>query len=177
MCHKNSTDIIKEYQKQLHSFINKRVSDSLAADDILQEVFIKIDENLDKIKEQEKIAAYIYQITRNTIINYYRKKKSFTSIPENLKNEEKQLVEKQKDDIAQSLTYMIEKLPEPYANAIMLSEIKGLTGKEVAEKQKISLPAAKSRIQRGRKLLKGLLHECCNFEFDHQGNLMGYKKK
>ena len=72
---------------------------------------------------------------------------------------------------------MIESLPEHYREALMLSEIDGLTQKEVAERLSLSVSGAKSRVQRGRAMVKDMLFDCCKFEFDHRGNVMDYERK
>lgn len=72
---------------------------------------------------------------------------------------------------------MIQLLPEKYREAVILSELKGLTQKDLAEVQGISLSGAKSRVQRGRVLLKKMVEECCRLEFDHKGRLCNYERK
>jgi RNA polymerase sigma-70 factor (ECF subfamily) len=72
---------------------------------------------------------------------------------------------------------MIQMLPDNYREAVILSEIKGLTQKEVARVQGTSLSGAKSRVQRGRAQLKEMLAECCRLEFDHSGRLYNYERK
>jgi RNA polymerase sigma-70 factor, ECF subfamily len=72
---------------------------------------------------------------------------------------------------------MIQQLPEHYREAVILSELQGLTQKEVAKVQGTSLSGAKSRVQRGRALLKNMLDDCCRLEFDHRGRLCGYERK
>jgi RNA polymerase sigma-70 factor (ECF subfamily) len=67
---------------------------------------------------------------------------------------------------------MIYSLPERYREALILTEFDGLTQKELAERVGISLSGAKSRVQRGREMLKGMLHECCRFEFDRRGRVI-----
>jgi RNA polymerase sigma-70 factor (ECF subfamily) len=64
--------IYKEYYSRLFSFINSRVNNSEDAKDILSEVFLKISSNIDKLNSNEKLTSWIYTITRNTIIDYYR---------------------------------------------------------------------------------------------------------
>ena len=70
--------------------------------------------------------------------------------------------------------HMIELLPEDYREAILLTEYHGLTQQQMAERLGISLPAAKSRVQRGKKLLRELLLACCHFQFDRQGKVIDY---
>jgi RNA polymerase sigma-70 factor, ECF subfamily len=67
---------------------------------------------------------------------------------------------------------MIYSLPEPYRDALVLTEFDGLTQKELAERLGISLSGAKSRVQRGKEQLKRMLHDCCTFEFDRRGRVI-----
>jgi RNA polymerase sigma-70 factor (ECF subfamily) len=72
---------------------------------------------------------------------------------------------------------MIHKLPEKYRNAVQMSEIDNKTQKEVAELDGISLTGAKSRVQRGRGLLKSMLHDCCQLEINKQNQVISYEPK
>lgn len=173
----NTAKIWKEYHSKLLSFINGHINDRLAADDILQDVFVRIHSKLGTLKETNNIRGWIYQVTRNAIIDYYRSHKKTAELPEVLSAPEADLTEGTRREIASWLLPMIEDLPEEYRQALMMSEIDGMTQKEIAKKQGISLPGAKSRIQRGRKMIKDMLVGCCQFEFDHRGKLIDYKKK
>ncbi len=72
---------------------------------------------------------------------------------------------------------MIDRLPPTYRDAILLSEINGRTQKEVARIHGISLSGAKSRVQRGRAMLKEMVLNCCQLEFDRNGQVVDYKRK
>jgi RNA polymerase sigma-70 factor (ECF subfamily) len=63
-------------------------------------------------------------------------------------------------------------LPQKYGQAVTLNEFDGLTQKQIAEKLDLSLPGAKSRVQRGRKKLKEMLLDHCRFEYDRLGNII-----
>lgn len=73
---------------------------------------------------------------------------------------------------AQWLPELIAELPETYREAVQLSELEGLPQHEIARRLGLSLSGAKSRVQRGRALLKDVLEQCCRFEFDRRGNLI-----
>jgi RNA polymerase sigma-70 factor (ECF subfamily) len=72
---------------------------------------------------------------------------------------------------------MIDALPEKYKQAITLSEIEGISQKDLAKNLNISYSGAKSRVQRGREMLKSLLQECCKISTDTYGNITKYKIK
>ena len=71
-----TTSIWNEFSQELLGFIKARVNNEQNAEDILQEVFIKIHTKIDTIHKHQKIASWVYQITRNAIIDFYRKKKN-----------------------------------------------------------------------------------------------------
>ncbi len=169
--------IFKNYYAKLHSFIQSRVGDKAVADDILQDVFIKIDSRIDTLKDSSKIQSWIYQITRNAIIDHFRTRKTTEELSYELAASETDDIEKARQTLEDCLMPMIQNLPEPYRQALMLSEIEGLTQKQLAEKQDISLSGAKSRVQRGRAKVKDMLLECCRFEFDHQGKVIDFEGK
>lgn len=171
----NIEQIWKDYHNKLHSFIQSRVGDSTVADDILQEVFLKIYSRIDTLKDSSKIQSWIYQITRNTIIDYYRSHKKIEGLPESIS----ELVSEDnaRQEIGRCISPMIQTLPVHYRDTLMLSEIEGLKQKEVAVKQGISVPGVKKRVQRGRALMKEMLLKCCQFEFDHQGKVIDYDSR
>ena len=173
----NTEQVWKEYHDNLHGFIQSRVSDASIADDILQEVFTRIYSRIDTLKEENKIQSWIYQITRNAIIDHYRSHKTMEKLPETLTALEPEPFDTVRQEIASCIMPMIQTLPDNYRQALMLSEIEGLTQKEVAKKQGVSLSGAKSRVQRGRSMIKDMLLGCCHFEFDRQGNVIGYEGK
>ncbi len=170
-------EIWKIYHERLHGFVRSRVGDAHAADDILQEVFVRIHSGIETLEDCGKIQGWIYQITRNAIIDHYRAQHKMQELPEELSVSEPELSDKARQDIDNCLMPMIGNLPDIYREAVMLSEIEGQTQKEVAEKIGISVSGTKSRVQRGRAMVKDMLFDCCKFEFDHQGNVMDYDRK
>jgi DNA-directed RNA polymerase specialized sigma24 family protein len=84
------------------------------------------------------------------------------------------------DDARRPLAWVrdvIEALPGTYREAVRLSELDGLSGREVAERLGLSVSGAKSRVQRGRALVKQALDACCRFDFDRRGNLLGWERR
>ncbi len=74
-------DIWREYRERLRAFVKRRVKDPAATDDILQDVFIKMQTRLDSLKDKAKLQSWMYQITKNALIDYYRSKKPYESLP------------------------------------------------------------------------------------------------
>ena len=171
--------IWEELSIPLKRFIKNRIPKEEDADDILQEVFLRIHSNIEKIAYENKIYGWIYRITRNVIIDYYRKNGNgidFVEIPEDLEGYSEELLPLN-DEILGCLKVMIDNLQDKYKQAIILTEFQNLTQKELSEKMGLSISGAKSRVQRAKKQLKEMLLECCYFEFDHLGNIIDYRHK
>ncbi len=167
--------IWKAYYRNLHAFVQKRVKDASVADDLLQDIFLKVYTKLDGLQSEERLASWLYQIARNVLIDHFRKQRPIGELPDSLSGLEADPVQAARQELADCLLPMIQKLPAPYQEAVMLSEIEGVAQKEVAVRQQLSLSGAKSRVQRGRGLLKTMLSECCRLEFDHRGALTDYE--
>ena len=166
--------------QQLRAFFRRRVTDDQLAEDLLQETFVRVHNGLASLQKQERLAAWVQRIAHNTLRDYFRKgfvsKEVLTSdgvvaddIPEEHLSDENY-----NEEITAGLGCIVQQLPPRYREAIELAEIEGLTQSEVGTRLGLSLSGAKSRVQRGRVKLKDLLLECCHFELDRHGNVIGY---
>jgi RNA polymerase sigma-70 factor, ECF subfamily len=172
-----TNSVWEEFSEPLKRFIKKRIANEQDVEDVLQEIFIKIHNNIEGLTNYNKIHAWVYRITRNTIIDYYRRNHNNLEIAELSENLEDSLEEEvtANTEIAACLKVMIDNLPEVYKQAILLTEYQNVTQKELSEKLGISISGAKSRVQRARKMLKGMLLGCCELEIDCRGNIIDYK--
>ena len=173
-----TTKIWKEFSGRLRRFIIKRVQDEQDAEDILQDVFCKIHNCIHQLEDQDKLQAWVYQITRNAIIDYYRQRKVLSE-PSEMSEDwvDEPVTEDLNNDIVSCLKPMIDHLPDKYRQILILTEFQGLTQKQAAGKIGLSLSGAKSRAQRAREELKEMLFACCHFELDRLGNILDYQPK
>ncbi|HCI13045.1 MAG: RNA polymerase subunit sigma [Gallionellales bacterium GWA2_60_142] len=167
-----TSDFWTEHKVRLRNYISKHVRDRNAVDDILQDVFIKAHTNLHTVKSHGSLVAWLYRIAANVIADHYRIQKPSEEISDELA-----ALEPDPDfigDLAACLQPLIDNLPAPYKAALVLSEIEGLTQKEVAGRLGLSLSGAKSRVQRGREKLRQSLSECCDIETGSNG-IVGFE--
>lgn len=171
-------EIWLEFSVPLKRFISKRISNDQDVHDVFQDVFIKIHKNCANLKDNTKINAWVYRITRNAIVDYYRKKEQIDLVeyPDYLADENEEDLSFN-SEIAACLKTMIESLPDKYKEVILLAEFDNLNQKEISKKMGLSLSATKSRVQRGRRKLKEMLLGCCQLEFDRMGNIIDFKHK
>ena len=163
-----------QYSAQLLAFIRSRVADEYASEDLLQEVFLRIHLNLCCLRNLSKLESWVYQITRNAIIDHYRSRIDTLELHENLPAESDFQEEDAESVLAPSLKELIDELPEAYREALVLTEYQGLSQKELAQRVGISLPGAKSRVQRARHMIRDMLLNCCHFELDRRGRIIDY---
>lgn len=168
-----------DFHTQLKHFIRKRVPDEHSAEDILQDIFLKVHTHMETLRDQDRLQSWLYQVARNAITDYYRLHKD-TSVTSDLP-ELPVLPEDPLDDVVKELTpcikTMIDRLPTDYRQALLLTEYQGLTQKELADRLGLSFSGAKSRVQRAREKLKQMLLDCCHFQFDLSGRIIDYQPK
>ena len=167
-------DFWQEYKTRLRGYIAKRVRESEAVDDILQNVFLKAHTSLHTIKSHGSIAAWLFRIAANAIADHYRSQKLWVELPEELAAPEPE--RNYVAELAACLQPLIADLPETYRSALVLSDLEGLPQKEVANRLGLSLSGTKSRIQRGREKLRQRLLECCDIETG-RGGIIGYEPR
>ncbi len=163
-----------QYSQRLKAFIRGRVENEADAEDILQEVFVRVHRHLCCQPEWDKPESWFYQIARNLIIDHYRRRRETAELPESLPAEPELPEEDPEAALALSLREMVDELPEAYRQALILTEYQGLSQKQLAESLGISLSGAKSRVQRARDKLRDMLLSCCHFEFDRRGRIVDY---
>jgi len=168
-----------ESRAKLKNFIAKRIDNEADAEDVLQNVFFKIYQNVSKLKDPEKLYAWVFQTTRNAIIDFYRERKLQTDSGDEIFDQiaARQNEQDVEDEVMSWLEPMIGELPEKYRDALLLTDIKGFTQKELSEKLDISVSGAKSRVQRGREQLRESLLKCCHLEFNSAGKIVEYRPK
>lgn len=169
------TTIYNEFHSHLLGYVKSKVRSREDAEDILQNVFIRISSNIHTLAEDVKLKNWIFTITRNAIIDYYRinankKKIAVTGeIGENILDTDDADSTKGLD---QCMGKMISLLPEEYRDIIIDSELKGVRQKDLAERYGMAYPSMRSRVQRGRERLKQLFYNCCHIETDRRGNVL-----
>ena len=181
--HQHPTDLVSRFwdesRNRLKGFISKRIQNEADAEDVLQNVFCKIHQNIGQLEDADKLYAWVYQLARNAIIDHYRDSRFRAPDSEEILNAI--AVEPKEQDVEEEvlswLKPMIEDLPDKYSEALLLTDIQGLSQKELAEKLNISFSGAKSRVQRGREKLKEVLLDCCHLEFNRSGKIVEYKRQ
>ncbi|MCV9389196.1 sigma factor [Reichenbachiella ulvae] len=158
----------QQYKNSINQFILSKVNDHEDAADILQEVGLKLALARDRTIHNPK--AWLYQVTRNTIADYYRKIN--------------RTVETWSSNSSPSacacdlVGFVIQHyLPDTYAQALYLSDVENIPQQQVADRLQLSLSATKSRIKRARKKLRAMISDCVDINYNSSGQIVEYELK
>jgi RNA polymerase sigma-70 factor, ECF subfamily len=166
--------IYEDFSGKIRTYLAGKVRSPQDLDDLTQEIFIKIHTSHGTLKDERKLAPWIYSIVRNSITDYYRKMdKGSKSLDENLSYSDDSNEEKNINGILYCLKVFIDRLPEKYREPVILSDIEGVKQKDLAKRMGLSYTGLKSRVQRGREMIKGMFIECCGVPFGKEGKLTG----
>jgi RNA polymerase sigma-70 factor (ECF subfamily) len=165
-----------EYNKELKRFVLSKINDKDTANDILQDVFLKVHSKIDTLKDKEKIKSWLYQITRNIITDHFRKQK-FSVSTDSIDIPAENHIPNTNGQFAACVQPHINKLPLIYKEALTKTEFQNYSQLQLADELNISYSGAKSRVQRAKELLKKYFKECCDVSTDKYGNVLNYNMK
>ncbi|WP_196890830.1 sigma-70 family RNA polymerase sigma factor [Aureivirga marina] len=169
----NINEIVQHFYDYLKAFILKKVNDKELAEDLVQEVMLKLVESHQKEIEITNVKAWLFKVTRNTIYDYFKSHKLEIDLEENIN-----LFKDLQDSESKILTTdyiipMIGLLPEKFSVPLKMSDIENIPQKKIAKKLNLGLSATKMRIKRARVELHGLFIECCEISYDKNGSFVG----
>jgi RNA polymerase sigma-70 factor (ECF subfamily) len=188
-------DRFMEDFKAIHASYRPRICRYLArlvgqndAEDLTQEVFVRVSRSLPDFKGAAKLSTWIYRIATNVATDRLRLKsfketqsdkaishhEGFVDDADALPDEKSPSLERQlmREEMSSCVHNYINTLPENYRTIVTLSEIEGLTNQEIVEVLGLTLDTVKIRLHRGRAKLKEKLQTGCRFERDEEDILV-----
>ena len=174
----NFWDIYHKHYERVRKFIFALVKDEWVADDLIQETFIKVQKNLNQLREESKLSSWIFRIAYNLCQDHFRKM-SQSSKSEHVLNGKKEILaeplfqkEFEQHQMGECVQDKIRLLPESHQTVLALFDLMELSHQEIAEILDISIENVKVRLHRARKKLKIILEEECRFEVDERNVLI-----
>lgn len=166
----------RELEAKLRPFVARRVRSDVDVDDIVQDVFLRMQRGLAGLRDEERFGPWVYQVARSAIVDHQRVAIKHRVVDADGREEERLDVDEGdravEEELAGYLAPFVAMLPSPYREALTLVELKGLTQKQAAEMLGISLSGMKSRVQRGRVQLRKALEDCCHIALDIRGRVV-----
>ncbi|WP_378187810.1 sigma-70 family RNA polymerase sigma factor [Aquimarina sp. W85] len=164
-----------DLNEELYMFILGKIKDEQISKDILQEVFLKIQTKIHQLKHTSKLTSWVYQITRNTIVDYFRQVSDKNISITDIDIPETEDHNFEYTDLTNCINKKLENLSSQHKEAIILTSFKDYTQKELAYHLNISYSGTKSRVQKAREILKGNILDCPNVESDNTGKLLDFE--
>jgi RNA polymerase sigma-70 factor (ECF subfamily) len=164
-----------DLNEELYKFILGKVKDKQTSKDIHQEVFLKIQTKIHQLKHTSKLTSWVYQITRNTIIDYFRKVNNKNISITNLEIPETEATNFDYSNLTGCINQKIDSLSALHKEAIILTSFKNYSQKELAEYLKISYSGTKSRVKKAKEILRENILDCPNVESDSTGKLLDFE--
>jgi len=168
---------VLEFAPRLRAFIRRRVRNDTLADDLVQETLLKVYRSRATLRDDTKLEAWLYQIARGTIIDHYRRQRPSEELPAAIAGESPDEAAALRARVMVTMKKFLEELPEAYREPVRLAELEGLPLARIALRLDLSLTAVKSRVRRGRAMLRKKLQDCCRFEFDRLGQVIGFERR
>ncbi|MCJ7765987.1 MAG: sigma-70 family RNA polymerase sigma factor [Thiovulaceae bacterium] len=167
--------IYRQFRMPLLRFIRYKISDAHAAEDLLQEVFIKASHSLESLKDEKKIQSWLFRIASNTIIDYYRKHR----IP--LSDETDVAQDVESETVLQELSCCIgpflEALPSAQHAAMQAIYLHEQTEAEYASQNELNLSTVKSQVRRAKASMKLFFEACCSFERNKDNEVVDFRER
>ena len=166
--------IWREFSERVSSHLLRKIRNKGDVDDLMQDIFTKIHTHLPHLRERQKLSSWIYRIADNTLVDYYRKSPGReTEFDENKNVQEMTEGEDPLSGIEGCLEAFIARLPIKYRVPLVMSDVEGKSQKDIAEELNMSCSGIKSRVQRGREMIKDMFVECCKLSVGKDGKLTG----
>ncbi|HEY7410894.1 MAG TPA: sigma-70 family RNA polymerase sigma factor [Vicinamibacteria bacterium] len=168
-----------EFRGRVRAFVARRVAGSAEVDDIVQWVFLRLHRSLPGLREADRVHAWLYRTARRAIADYYRGRARNREVPaggtadlEPLARDvdrDQGVEDRELHRAAACLAPLVDELPAPYREAILLADLQGVRLADAARTAGVSLSGMKSRVQRGRQRLRELLVDCCRIAVGRHG--------
>lgn len=147
------------YCKPLYRFAYSYLKDSFEAEEIVQDVFLKIWENREDIDLDKSFKSYLYRITVNKIFNELKHRvvkqkyeQHVLNIPQPSGDSPESSIQFQ--ELNSKLEHLLAKLPEQQRTIFIMSRWKGLSNTEIADKLNLSIRTVENQIYRAAKFIK-----------------------
>lgn len=182
-------DIYDQYYARVRKFILTLVKDEWVADDLIQETFLRVQQNIESLREPTKLSSWIFHIAYNLCQDHFRGLKR-SHKEERIDQEETEdfkeaLIQKGPDiqkkleqrQMGECVQDQINFLPESLRTVLILFDIMEFSHQEIADILGITVKNVKVRLHRARKKLKAILEKKCTFETDERNVLICEPRK
>jgi RNA polymerase sigma-70 factor (ECF subfamily) len=175
----------RAFRDRLYAYVRRRVPSDHDAEDLVQDVFARIQASARKGTGIENVSGWVYQVTRNALADYYRVQAKHERMADELTKSDEGGTNNSNEaagwdpgaELSRCLRPFVEQLPDSYAEAVALTDLGGMSQTEAAAQLGLSVSGMKSRVQRGRAKLKDLVLDCCDVELDSRRHVVDVRPR
>lgn len=158
----------------LRRYVARRVS-AEHVEDLVQEVLLRLHLHAGELHDASRLPGWAFRVAQSVVVDHHRRRRPEVAVElEEWEEPAEEPAGNVNEVVAGWLRPMIALLPAEYGEAVELVDVQGLSQREYAERAGLSLSGAKSRVQRGRRMLEEVVRRCCDLETDSRGNILGY---
>ncbi|MDE2367354.1 MAG: sigma-70 family RNA polymerase sigma factor [Burkholderiales bacterium] len=166
----------RAHERELLGYLRRSLADADAADDLLQDVFVKAMRQGKDFCSLDNPRAWLFTVVRHKLIDRARTTHPTSPLSEdelaNLALPEEPVAPV--DALADCLARALGELSAPDAAILRACDLEGMTQRHFAEIHGLSLPAAKARLQRARQRLRDRIATACQLRFEADGSVAGH---
>lgn len=173
-------DAWQDFTSRLRSWVHRRI-DPAFADDVLGDILLRLVRHRDALRAAENPSAWVFAVAANVLTDHHRRRSAEQRALARAELEPDVGPAATQDEsdaaaagLAACMHPLLRDLPAPYGEALLLTEVEGLSQSAAAKRLGLSLSGMKSRVQRGRTKLKDALLRCCSVELDRGGRVLAY---
>jgi RNA polymerase sigma-70 factor (ECF subfamily) len=159
---------------RLSAYFRRRIRDSASINDLVQDTLLKAYRSRGALRDDTRFESWLFQIAHGTMVDHYRRKPTV-----GLRADTTREAPGEKDRVIEilecSAQCYLETLPKKYRDPVHLAEYEGLSHAEIARQLGVTLAAAKSRIRRGKLMVRSLMEARCEFQRDVLGRVISYR--
>jgi RNA polymerase sigma-70 factor (ECF subfamily) len=159
-------------EAELRGWLRHRLGSPVDAEDMLQDLFIKAMRQGERFCAIDNARAWLFEVARNALADRLRMKRDLIELPADLASEAAEVATV--DSLVACLPRVLSELSPEDREAIMLCDLQGLPQDEYARRKGLSLPGAKSRVQRARRRLREQLTQACQVRLDAAGQVSDF---
>jgi RNA polymerase sigma-70 factor (ECF subfamily) len=166
-----------EIEVRLRPYVSRRVASPADADDVLQEILLRMHRGVTTLEESERFGPWVYGIAKRAIADHFRDRARHPLASSSISETNAERTgsddggDELESELAECVALFVARLPSPYREAITLTELEGLTQREAAEMLGLSVSGMKSRVQRGRAQVREMFESCCELSIDARGRV------
>lgn len=161
------------HEGELHGYLRHQLADADAADDVLQDVFVKAMRQGQGFCTVDNPRAWLFQVARNALVDRARRTRPVEPLSDELAAPEPESVAPV-DELAGCLSRCMDELSTEDADILRSCDLEGQTTRAFAAARSLTLSAAKSRLLRARQRLRAQLTNACQVRFDADGGVDGH---